>query len=79
MVSHQVLNKPWPSERDWQRESLSQAFKRICRRVPLNLRQQSGEALMQTNVQISHNKAVVTLHGRFDFSAHREFREFSFA
>ena len=30
---------------------------------------------MHTNVQISHSNAVVTLQGRFDFSAHREFRE----
>jgi anti-anti-sigma factor len=30
---------------------------------------------MQTDVHINNNKAVVKLHGRFDFSAHREFRE----
>jgi anti-anti-sigma factor len=30
---------------------------------------------VQTNVQIVNGKAVVKLHGRFDFSAHREFRE----
>lgn len=30
---------------------------------------------MQTNVLIGSDKAVVKLHGRFDFGAHREFRE----
>lgn len=29
---------------------------------------------MQSNVQITNGKAVVKLQGRFDFSAHREFR-----
>ena len=30
---------------------------------------------MQTNVQIMNGKAVVKLRGRFDFSAHRAFRD----
>lgn len=30
---------------------------------------------MQTNILIENDKAVVKLHGRFDFGAHREFRE----
>jgi anti-anti-sigma factor len=30
---------------------------------------------VQTNIRISNGKAVVKLYGRFDFSAHREFRE----
>jgi HptB-dependent secretion and biofilm anti anti-sigma factor len=30
---------------------------------------------MNTNILINNGKAVVKLHGRFDFSAHREFRE----
>jgi anti-anti-sigma factor len=30
---------------------------------------------VQTNILIDNGKAVVTLRGRFDFDAHREFRD----
>lgn len=30
---------------------------------------------MQTNVTVSEDQAVVRLQGRFDFNAHRDFRE----
>lgn len=30
---------------------------------------------MQTNVSVKEGKAVIGLQGRFDFNAHREFRE----
>jgi HptB-dependent secretion and biofilm anti anti-sigma factor len=30
---------------------------------------------VQTNILIENGKAVVKLHGRFDFDAHREFRD----
>jgi anti-anti-sigma factor len=32
-------------------------------------------AVVQTTILIDNGKAVVKLHGRFDFDAHREFRE----
>jgi anti-anti-sigma factor len=30
---------------------------------------------VRTSIEITNDKAVVKLHGRFDFSAHRDFRE----
>jgi anti-anti-sigma factor len=33
------------------------------------------EGIVQTNVLINNERAVVKLTGRFDFSAHRDFRE----